>query len=299
MIYILLSGGLGNQLFQYALYKELECSSLKVSLDFSHLELFHEHTGASLSSLFNDKVVNIEKDKFNKHFIRISYGKLASRILWQLKKMKDLLLNRIVITEKNHGVYDELIIDRLSKIKRDVTLMGYWQSENYFKDVKETLLANLNYSSLNDEKNSILLNSINMTNSVSIHIRRGDYLSEKNKSSHYIFYTLEYYSRAISYLKSHCINPVFYIFSDDTAWVKSNLNIEFATYIDWNVGNNSYKDLLLMSKCKHNIIANSSFSWWGAWLNSNDKKIVIAPEIWMNNIETPDIIPCSWIKLPV
>ena len=88
-----------------------------------------------------------------------------------------------------------------------------------------------------------------------------------------------------------------YIFSDDMDWVKNNISISNALYIDWNKSENSWQDMYLMSQCKHNIIANSTFSWWGAWLNQNPNKLIIAPKKFLNTIETPDLIPSDWIKL--
>ena len=176
-------------------------------------------------------------------------------------------------------------------------LIGYWQSESYIKEIRNTLLLEINYLQLEEQLNSELYNKLRCSNSVGIHIRRGDYLSNKNLNTHSIFKSLKYYNEAIEYVKSYIKNPEFFIFSDDVEWVKSNLKLEAAVYVDWNSGKESYKDLLLMSVCSHNIIANSSFSWWAAWLNTNKNKLVIAPDTWLNNVDTPDIIPNEWIKL--
>ena len=103
----------------------------------------------------------------------------------------------------------------------------------------------------------------------------------------------------MKYIKKRIDTPHFYIFSNDSLWVKENLKLDNMTIVDWNSGKDSYKDMLLMSKCKHNIIANSSFSWWGAWLNNNSNKIVISPDKWFNDIEAPDVICDEWVKIKV
>ena len=136
-----------------------------------------------------------------------------------------------------------------------------------------------------------------LNNSVSIHVRRGDYLNG------YYFETLgkicdiDYYKRAIALINKEVNDPYFYIFSDDPGYVAENLKIENATYVDFNRGRDSWQDMYLMSQCKHNIIANSTFSWWGAWLNTNLNKIVIAPNRWFANMDNDEIVLPEWIRL--
>ena len=131
---------------------------------------------------------------------------------------------------------------------------------------------------------------------ISIHVRRDDYLSSKYVSGFGGICTIEYYNKAVERIKEEVIDPVFYIFSDDINWCRENLKLEQGVFIDWNTGKESWQDMFLMSQCKHNIIANSSFSWWGAWLNSNSEKIVIAPRIWWNGLKD-DVVPDSWIRI--
>jgi hypothetical protein len=141
------------------------------------------------------------------------------------------------------------------------------------------------------------LKNINTTTSVSIHIRRGDYLSSKFVDGFSNICTIDYYNRSIDKIKSNLDLPVFFVFSDDQEWVKQNIIIKNAFYLNHNIGKNSWQDMYLMSKCKHNIIANSSFSWWGAWLNSNNQKIVIAPKKWWNDFKQDDVVPETWVRL--
>lgn len=132
---------------------------------------------------------------------------------------------------------------------------------------------------------------------VSIHIRRGDYLSQQFSAGFGNCCPLAYYREAIHYMKTYLDDITFVLFSDDMDWVKMNLPLDNAIYVDHNHGVDSWQDMYLMSMCQHNIIANSTFSWWGAWLNDNTDKIVIAPKRWWSSIENDDVVPESWIRM--
>ncbi len=152
-----------------------------------------------------------------------------------------------------------------------------------------------------DNKNLEIENLIKSVNSVSLHIRRTDFKNTKSNTTHGIC-SLEYYGEAVKFISNKLVDPHFFVFSDDINWAKENLNLPYKlTFISGNSGDKSYIDMQLMSVCKHNIIANSSFSWWGAWLNSNMNKIVIAPRMWFFNkelnIQTNDLIPDEWIRM--
>jgi len=149
-----------------------------------------------------------------------------------------------------------------------------------------------------DKLNNEISKIMQDTNSVSIHIRRGDYIANPITFQYHGLCSMEYYKKAIQYINENINRPIFFFFSDEIDWVKDNLKIPKDCYfIDHNKMENDYLDLWLMSQCKHNIIANSSFSWWGAWLNTNKEKIVIAPKKWFNNaaIDTTDLIPEEWL----
>ena len=129
---------------------------------------------------------------------------------------------------------------------------------------------------------------------VSVHIRRGDYL---NNVGRFGLCELSYYREAIKYIKSIVDNPKFVFFSDDMAWAKDNIDNDEAVFVSWNQGKDSWQDMYLMSHCQHNIVANSSFSWWGAWLNGNPHKVVVAPKKWFMYSPNYDIIPDNWITI--
>lgn len=177
--------------------------------------------------------------------------------------------------------------------------VGYWQSEKYFHDETSQIKNDFTFANSLDIHNREIANKIQLTNSVSMHIRRGDYVQNAKVAEVHGMSSLDYYTSAIEYFAQHAASPHFFIFSDDINWVRSNLHLDYAhDFIEHNRGSDSYNDMRLMSYCKHNIIANSSFSWWAAWLNSNEEKIVIAPNKWFNNdTSTEDLIPKSWVTL--
>lgn len=151
-----------------------------------------------------------------------------------------------------------------------------------------------------DVTNEQVAQNILSVNAVSLHVRRGDYVSNLTINQFHGTCSLEYYNQAIAQIAKKVETPHFFVFSDDPEWVKSNLKIDYSiTIVDHNNADKNYEDIRLMSLCKHHIIANSSFSWWGAWLCRNPNKIVIAPLKWFNDksINTTDLIPDGWIKI--
>jgi hypothetical protein len=189
--------------------------------------------------------------------------------------------------------FDNLKYSKNVLLKPRRYIYGWWFDERYFLEHSIEIKKLFAFCSI-DEINLKLGNEISSCNSVSVHIRRGDYASFGMK-----IIGEDYYKKAINIINSRIDNPVFYVFSDDRIESKELMDKLHVNYIivDNNVGENSYKDMYLMSKCKYNIIANSSFSWWGAWLNDNPEKIVISPEIWED--KKRDFKPQveSWIKI--
>lgn len=179
-------------------------------------------------------------------------------------------------------------------------IIGNFQSEKYFIEHQSEILKHFQFIQPLDEINQSIANQINTTNSVSIHIRRGDYIKLPQNAKKFQQTPLSYYHDAINFLAQKISNIHCFIFSDDIDWAKENLIINHnKSFINHNKGKDSYKDMQLMSRCKHNIICNSTFSWWAAYLNSSKEKIVLAPNKWFANniLEDKDIIPQSWIKL--
>ena len=186
------------------------------------------------------------------------------------------------------------------KIKKDAYLQGYWQSEKYFYDIRDILLNELTLKFDPDRDNKKHLKDIINSESVSIHVRRGDYVKNPHTRAYHGICSLDYYKRALKKIGSLVENPKYYVFSDDPDWTKENLKIKGKVVFIINNSNKEYEDLRLMRACKHNIIANSTFSWWGAWLGEYKNKIVIAPEKWFLTKENnyKDIVPDRWLKIP-
>ena len=174
---------------------------------------------------------------------------------------------------------------------------GYWQNEGNFKHIRNKILDAYTFPKFTDERNVQLSDRLKNANAVSCHIRRGDYLKEPNMC----VCTPGSYARAITEMNDKVKPELYVIFSDDIQWCKENIgglvgNRE-VVFVDWNKGEQSFRDIQLMTLCKHNIIANSSFSWWGAWLNQNDDKVVIAPEAFVKGNVKNDPICTDWIKI--
>jgi len=178
---------------------------------------------------------------------------------------------------------------------RIVYLHGGFQSEKYFMNCADSIREDFTFRSI-DPKNASIAEQMQEQESIAIHIRRGDYV----QSPYHNTCSVDYYLSAMQRVEATVAKPFYYIFSDDIDWVKEQLNIsadhEFITH---NNGDDSYKDMYLMSQCRHNIIANSSFSWWGAWLNQYGKKVVIAPEDWLSyhQVSARSIVPDAWLTL--
>ncbi len=276
-------GGLGNQMFQYAFYKSLKSSEKKLLdiTDFSHYKL---HNGFELERVFQLKDVE--------------YAKLS--VIEDLSDCKLDFLSRVkrklVGRKKTHIIESYLHFDEKYGNMKNVYFDGYWQSEKYFKNIGEEIRKEFIFPKFVEKDNIEILKKIESTNSISIHIRRGDYLNHPLYSN---ICSIKYYERAINYIKTNVENPVFFIFSNDIDWCKESFYFEESYFIDWNLGEKSFRDMQLMSSCKNNIIANSSFSWWGAWLNENPNKIIIAPNKWVNDgrVNIDDIVPEGWIRL--
>ena len=251
MIITKLTGGLGNQLFQYA-----------------HGKAHAIKNGASLG-------------------LDISWYK--GRI--DRAYMLDVFTIDAKIATMTDKIFTRLFSPRNYKV-------GDWQSEKYFKNITNIIRKEFTLKDPLSPAHTILLNEIKGKNAVSIHLRGGDYVRGK-KSSFHGTCSPEYYASATNYIHSHINSPHFFIFTDDISWAKNHIQFpEPYTLVEADV-QKPHEELALMSACKHTIIANSTFSWWGAWLNNNSQKIVIAPQKWFNDstIDTKDVIPPTWIKM--
>jgi len=285
MILIKLKGGLGNQLFQYAMGRRAVHAN-KVDLKLDVLSGFTVIQGEAYRS-YNLHAFNIiENFASSNEIAKLKKNRFAN-LIEELKPYH----RRLFIKEHQFHFNSKIL-----KLSDNTYIEGYWQSEKYFKDIESIIRQEIVLKKPIANKYE---NLIHKTNSVSIHIRRGDYVTNKRIREAHGACSLNYYYKAIKKITRAITSPHFFIFSDDINWVKENLKTKHPiTFISDN-NTKDYEELILMSKCKHNIVANSSFSWWGAWLNNNQDKIVIAPQKWFNNasINTKDLIPESWIKI--
>lgn len=279
-------------MFQYATARALSIDlDTQLLLDLSDFDGYSLHQGFELSRVFHSEV-NIATNADLSAVLHWQRSKLARRLLRQFPF--NFLRSEKLVFEPSFQYWDGI-----KCIADNSYLMGYWQSESYFLQHAETIRADFRFKPELNSKNSEVLAHINEVNAVSLHVRRGDYVQNAHTNATHGICSLQYYKNAIDQI-ADCVNaPVFFVFSDDMEWVKSNLQMDFPCfYIDHNHGIDSFSDMRLMSNCRHHIIANSSFSWWGAWLNANPEKIVIAPKQWFaNNTDTSDLLPQGWIKL--
>lgn len=274
MIVVRLIGGLGNQMFQYAAAKAL--------------------------ALATRQTLRIDRNSFKDYKVH-QYGLHHFSIKDTEYSKLDKIVHRIKHLNVKKAVYNETDFrfnPDLHALKGNpLILNGYFQCEDYFIKYKKEIGEAFEISSPLKPITKDLLKKIQCENAVSIHIRRGDYLQSEPHNTD----KTDYYLKAIDVIKARVTDPVFYVFSDDMPWVKENFKIDAVlNYIDFNDPDTNFEDMQLMSSCKHNIIANSSFSWWSAWLNKNPEKIVTAPREWFTSTEEmdyQDVVPNDWIKI--
>jgi hypothetical protein len=263
-------GGLGNQMFQYALGKSLSLAR-------------NEHLKLDISEFIEYKLRKYELGFFNieEHFATNE----------ECQQMKEINFYR-----EKYFHFDS----NVEILKGDAYLFGYWQSEKYFKEIRDILLKEFSLKNELHYETKQYQDEIDQSVSVSLHVRRGDYISNPITNAYHGVCDLEYYKKAVKLILSIHENARFFIFSDDLGWVKTNFSfISNVNFIDLNHQDHDKEEMYLMSKCQHNIIANSSFSWWGAWMNTNPRKIVITPRKWFTDetINTGDRIPSTWLRI--
>jgi hypothetical protein len=285
-------GGIGNQMFQYAAGRALSLSRQQsLYLDIQDFEGYALHSGFQLSSVFNVDVPYADL-QFTEKVLGFRSKNLIKKII-KRPLFKSFRGDNFIMEPHSH------YWPQLASVADDCYLYGYWQSEKYFKAYEDIIRQDFCFRHTLDPLNQALKQEVGGKESISVHIRRGDYLSDHKTSQIMNVCGLEYYLDAIHRVASEMGSPHLYIFSDDIQWVRDNLIVPYPkTYIEHNSGVNSYKDMQLMSACRHHIIANSSFSWWGAWLNPSPNKIVMAPARWfVNGNNDVDIVPVNWVRI--
>ncbi len=300
MIIARIRGGLGNQLFQYAAARALAWKKgepLKLDL--------YTYDTKGQSRTFGLNQFNIDAGVASREEIHQFTG--SNFVTRFINKQENYLRCPRVLAQPHYHYYEDFF-----QVPTPIYLSGYWQSEKYFKEFESQL--RLQFTLKNSVSESFIKwrEKVQMTNSVAVHLRRGDYASKSNYNSFFGTLSLDYYEKAVNEIKRQISNPKFFIFSDDMNWCRQNLTfLPDAEFVSHNTPVHASEDLILMSLCEHQIIANSTFSWWSAWLNPVKNKSVVAPVKWFQtnynkNIlptyaarfyNTKDLLPENWIRL--
>ena len=276
MVIVKIMGGLGNQLFIYAAAKRLSV----INDAFLKLDTISAYAkdGYSRAYSLNHFRINAEYATIEDVY-ELDLGNRRN-LRYHFNKILPFRYKRFIREDK---IFDPRLLNL--KIANTVYLDGYWQNENYFKDIETIIRKDFEIVSPHDHINIELAKEMSESNSICLHARRLKY--------EYLL-LVEYYDLAIKHMAKEVPNPHFYCFSDDMEWIENNVIIDYpVTYISDNKESKDYEDLWLMTQCKHYIIANSTFSWWGAWLNSNPSKIVIVPKNWGYRAA----VPKEWVVL--
>lgn len=292
MIIVKLQGGLGNQMFQYAVGRHLSYLN-------NDDELKLDITNYETDSLrrYNLHHLNIRESFATKEEIAW-FGKFKQRSgrLWY--PYNHLIANENIYVKQRHYHFDP----RILALKSPLYLEGDWVTEKYFIGIADIVKNEFSVKEKMGAEDNNVLRRISATNSVAVSVRRGDYVTDTRTLEYHGVCDMEYYKKATEVMASKVKDPHLFVFSDDHEWTKKNMKFNLPTaYVDHNPVDKHYADLRLLSLCKHQIIANSTFSWWGAWLNANKGKVIVAPQKWFNktkvNVDTKDVIPDTWIKI--
>ncbi len=283
-----LQGGLGNQMFEYAFLKYLEAAGHRgVKINASAPSL-RKHSGAGVRAVF-------PAVEAGNRFLPVWQGHLV-------KWWADGLKKGLGVACMTEGMGEE----QTTIPPHTVLIRGYWQEWRFAAAVEPVLRRDFVFRPDDDPRNRELAAWIEAPEqtgrTVSLHVRRGDYHDPANRAVFGDICTPEYYRRAVDFIRARVADPRFVVFSDDPAWVRGNLPLDGARYVDWNRGDASFRDMELMSRCHHHVIANSSFSWWGAWLDPRPEKIVAAPSKWFGD-RPPEfvekLLPPAWHRIEI
>ncbi|WP_080237783.1 alpha-1,2-fucosyltransferase [Spirosoma rigui] len=284
MIVVELIGGLGNQMFQYAF----------------GIRLATERQTELVASgfLLKNRLLAKLRHYTYRHFELDAFGiaEPSSSPVNLVRAILPIPQSMVLLRETTTGT----AVLPLPPYAEHIVCVGYWQSEHYFKTVKSAVRQQFTFRKpINDFTRRVKDCIAGSPNPVFVHVRRGDYVTNTNASQHHGVCGIDYYKKAIAVVNKQIDSPDFYVFSDDLDWVRQELGplLGQATYVDGNRGPDSWQDMFLMSQCRHAIIANSSFSWWGAWLNAEPSRIVIAPRNWFTAKTSDQLLPNHWVSL--
>ncbi|MFH1615459.1 MAG: alpha-1,2-fucosyltransferase [Planctomycetota bacterium] len=299
MIIVYLKGGLGNQLFQYALGRHLaEIHNTELKLDVS---------AYGYSTPQADTFCGLRKYALHPFSIKENFA--SREQVKQLTEVKQTALREWLhnLLHKHPPRPRSFICGNYTsfnpgilKLPDNVYLEGYWQSEKYFLGISRIIHREFAVKTPQSGRDRELAEQMASTCSVAVSVRRGDYASQPKKQQTHGLCDRDYYLRCVEFIVQKLAKPHFFVFSDEIAWCRENLKLPYpVVFIDHNGPDKIHENLRLMSQCRHDIISNSTFAWWGAWLNQNPDKIVLAPEKWFAKADksSADLLPDRWIKL--
>lgn len=277
MVIAKLYGGLGNQMYQYATAVALaERLRTKAYMD---LDWFEE----------------VKKDpELTLRWYELDGFGIAPKTPGFIARM-NLKLNPPTVFKEDFFGY----LPQFEQLSGNVILDGYWQSYKYFEAHKDAVVNTFSFLKLEDPEGIKVLSRIQSQNSIALHVRRGDYNTKRGRDFHGLI-PMSYYQKAAADITKKVKSPTFFVFSDEIDWCKQNIKLDHPTvFVDSNTPRTGVEDMRLMAACKHAIIANSSFSWWAAWLSETPDKIIYAPTAWFKGAEheIDDRLPSSWIKI--
>lgn len=297
VIVVRLHSGLGNQLFQYALGRQLSIihkRPLKLDVSYYTAADPDPQKGIRIYCLKHfDIQAQIAEPEDTTLFQKYLKKNLFSKVLRHASGFGKYYKRSFIFeSPKNYWVFDSHLLTE--SLKAAVYLVGCWQTEKYFTSIESIIRNDFVFKNAPDEVNKKMLAEIDSSNAVCIHVRHGDNAT-KLSQKHGVL-PLKYYHKAIEDLTRTVKSPYFYVFSDDPEWAKENLRLDFpSTFVSHNCDEKNYEDLRLMSHCKHHIIGNSTFSWWGAWLGKKSGQLVYAPKRYFIHTDSPlDLYPASW-----
>lgn len=290
MIIIKACGGLGNQLFQYAAGRSLAHKrGVELVLDLSWFEHRPSSNTVREFELARYEIQARKPNAYERLWLKLHQGRFLSRM--------PILPRRWRHFREATFAFDSKVLD----VPNNTYLDGYWQSYKYFSDIAQLIRTELTPKAVLGDMDRAVATAISHANSqaVSLHVRRGDYVTNPAAAKTHGLCGKSYYEHAVKTVILSLKEPHFFVFSDDMEWVRGNLALPGkVTYVEHNGTESAFQDLRLMSLCDHHIIANSSFSWWGAWLRGNEHGVVIAPAKWFaDGRNTSDLTPIHWVRL--
>ncbi len=295
MIAVKLMGGLANQMFQYATGRNLSIKN-RTELKLDAVSYFENQPAENTPRHYELNVYPIKATLMTREELKLVGADDQKRRGWRPRLIKPQPLVQFDEQTSEYQSFQPAFFNQPD----NAYLVGHWQNEKYFKDIREELLKELTPKTFTPYTQGVL-KEIAKTPSIALHVRRGDYVTNKHANKFHGLMSVSYYRKALSLIHKQTGLARVVVVSDDIAWCRRNLGLDKDTlFVDGNPTIRACEDIYIMRHCQHNIIANSSFSWWPAWLNSNPSKIVIAPKDWFKDKQANQkmhIVPEDWIRL--